>query len=642
MADASDKLDARPVLSVSKHSPWQYAVEERDRFAGEIRDTLARERVDALVLVSPDGAYPPWVRMESWVPSDVDARSGRRRADLFVAFDSRPYHEYSLVHTVKLTRGEETIAVSERPEFSASDLRDWVRYALGRGSKPANYSPVADALMGFLLAFVPFAHGPHHNPLDRAYRPGFTLGQGLGWGALVLLFLAWMSASNGTIGLAAVLVVLAVALLAAVALMARGRRRLVVVPARPEAAAPPSSLALVDSWHAVASGIGGDYSRIKEQVGAQFDGADRFGIACRWDVSTYRTPNGYDRRERLIVTKGQGVVHVHVYPFGDDLFVGWHAYLNWAKWAETTPIGSKMQSGDLLEFRDLRPGGYIPNQFDLIDLNSMSEFVHRRLERVVKEVLKEKDIDQEIDFEIIRGDRDHALDRKRHEFKETGQGAGGGAWTRIVRSAAAWQPRSETEAVRASGAADRRPAKSTGTLTQPALVMPLLAALIYFGLSYAGVLQNLWFMLGDIYLSYGLNGVPAVVIGLALWRYLGTRLLMAAAAAALVLIFLLAENWAFRAILVHQIQFLIQYLPLVSLGFVDWFIAGLVTVLAIALFVPAFRAPGRILLYGLLSGLCGIAADLTYEMFGVLVYYAAGALPLALIGYWIGRDAKER
>jgi hypothetical protein len=40
--------------------------------------------------------------------------------------------------------------------------------------------------------------------------------------------------------------------------------------------------------------------------------------------------------------------------------------------------------------------------------------VHRRLERELKAILKEKEIDQEIDFNIIRADRDAALDRVRH------------------------------------------------------------------------------------------------------------------------------------------------------------------------------------------------------------------------------------
>jgi hypothetical protein len=59
----------------------------------------------------------------------------------------------------------------------------------------------------------------------------------------------------------------------------------------------------------------------------------------------------------------------------------------------------------------------VPNQFDLMDLNSLTELVHRRIERELKAILKEKAIDQEIDFKIIRGDRDRALDKEQHKEK---------------------------------------------------------------------------------------------------------------------------------------------------------------------------------------------------------------------------------
>src|SRR5207302_1571382 len=112
------------------------------------------------------------------------------------------------------------------------------------------------------------------------------------------------------------------------------------------------------------------------------------------------------------------MVHVHIYQFGNDAFVGWHAYLNWAQWDETKPVSKKIANGHEVEFRDLRPSVYIPNQFDLIDLSSLSEFVHRRIEREIKAMLKEKAIDQEIDFKIIRGDRDNALSEERHKGDE--------------------------------------------------------------------------------------------------------------------------------------------------------------------------------------------------------------------------------
>src|SRR5262249_34586886 len=173
--------------------------------------------------------------------------------------------------------------------------------------------------------------------------------------------------------------------------------------------------------------LGRDFSKVKQQLVDAIAEDASSGIACQTETYTHRAPNGYEQRERLVVTRDQGMVHVHIYQFGDDLFVAWYAYGNWAQWAETKPVVVKVHSGREVEYRDLRPAIYVPSQFDLIDLSSLSEFVHRRLEREIKALMKEKAIDQEIDFKVIRGDRDRALDEERHKAGE--KKGGGAAWS---------------------------------------------------------------------------------------------------------------------------------------------------------------------------------------------------------------------
>ena len=89
------------------------------------------------------------------------------------------------------------------------------------------------------------------------------------------------------------------------------------------------------------------------------------------------------------------------------------------QWEETSAISSRVKRNHQTDFCGLRRGFYVPHQLDLIDLNSLSELVHRRLQLEIKDILQERAIDQEIDFQIIRGDRDNALDRSRYEKQET-------------------------------------------------------------------------------------------------------------------------------------------------------------------------------------------------------------------------------
>jgi len=200
---------------------------------------------------------------------------------------------------------------------------------------------------------------------------------------------------------------------AATALVAHRRRRLVAVVDQP--AIPPRSLSLVDSWQAVVSQLGEDDVRVRQRLYQQVTTGLADGITAGKEIYGYRTPNGYEERERLVLTRGQASVHVHIYRFGSELFVGWQAFLNWAKWAETVPVSVKADTRQEIEYRQLTPFSYVPNQFDLIDLNALSELVHRRLEMAIKAILKERAIEQEIDFRIIRGDRDRALSSSQHK-----------------------------------------------------------------------------------------------------------------------------------------------------------------------------------------------------------------------------------
>jgi len=80
---------------------------------------------------------------------------------------------------------------------------------------------------------------------------------------------------------------------------------------------------------------------MRQRVVSSIAQAASTAISGQVEVYGYRTPNGYEERDRLVLSKGQGQVHVHMYPFGSDMFVGWQAFLNWAQWAETVPVAAE-------------------------------------------------------------------------------------------------------------------------------------------------------------------------------------------------------------------------------------------------------------------------------------------------------------
>jgi TM2 domain-containing membrane protein YozV len=411
--NVSEKIDARPIRVTSGDTVWDRAVAMRDEFEALMRTVLERESVDALVLVSATGNYPPWVKLEAWLPSET-AQSGRERVDLELVVDVKPYHKYPLVVTASLSSGRRKMRVVQRPTFSTQAVEDWTHCAIGLRRKPRTYHPFRDACLALLGRLIPGIGRSYRNPIRRGYRNLFLLSWTgwLGLLSLTAIIIGVLPVPEIPNQISTALAPVGLVGLVLDAMLVRRRKRSVSVSDQP--VIPPRDLVLVDSWHAVIAEFGRDYANVRQRLVGNIMQEDNIGMSCRMETYGYRTPNGYEERERFVVSKGQGVVHVHIYPFGDDVFVGWLAHLNWAKWDETRAVSIKVHHGEEIEFRELRRGLYLPNQFDLIDLNSLSELVHRRLERETKALLKEKAIDQEVDFKIIRGDRERALDASKH------------------------------------------------------------------------------------------------------------------------------------------------------------------------------------------------------------------------------------
>jgi len=410
--DVSTRIDARPIREASTDTNWDHAIALRDQLTWHVRKTLEHEHIQALVFESAKGNYPPWVKLEAWLP-DSDGGRGRERVELLVVVDVRPYHRHTLVTNVQVTRGARSIRIEERTEFPSAEIASWTRYAVGLGGKPASYHPLLDALM----ALIP---GRRRNPIERAYRTGFwsSITGPLGVGSLLLVVIPLVVFDEAQGSALSLFLLGGIGVVATAALVAR-RKHAVFVPS--QSVISPRDLGLVDSWHAAIAELGREYEEVKARLVACVTAEHVPGLSFGMETYGYRTPNGFEQRERLVVTKGQSIVQVHIYRFSDDLFVGWHAYLNWSQWAETVAVSSKTSLAQQVEFRELRQGYYVPNQFDLIDLNSLSELVHRRLERELKFIMKEKEIDQEVDFKVIRGDRDTALDKARHADPGTGR-----------------------------------------------------------------------------------------------------------------------------------------------------------------------------------------------------------------------------
>jgi len=133
--------------------------------------------------------------------------------------------------------------------------------------------------------------------------------------------------------------------------------------------------------------------------------------------------DGKEEREQLVARFRRGIAFVQIYRYGEDLFVGWDAHVNCGTWVEQIAgAGYDKTIQELCIVHTIAAGWHVPNEYDISDTNCLLERVHAAVTQVVKLKLAEHQIDQEIDFKIVREPRQNIAGRR--DGESTGATAG--------------------------------------------------------------------------------------------------------------------------------------------------------------------------------------------------------------------------
>jgi hypothetical protein len=386
-ASAPDVVSAMPFLRRDAKSVWTRAADLRDQMYDTLAATCHELNIVALVNKSIDFVYPAWVSLEAWLPASGPEATYRMFASFQIT--PKPHSRYEFEVKVQWERDGKKKSKGPFMQMGDAAVAEWARFLLEKGPKPKTRK--------YRVRVFPWQLW---YPKNKVTGLGYNMPNVISI-ALVAIGMVLIQ----SVPLAGVIFIM----LGVIGLYLSGRRRKITVNAgRP--IAEPRTLRLADSWSTMANQLGQEWQGFRDRLFKVLAEGQSWNIQARVENISHITPDGKQERQQLVLSQGRGIVFCHIYPYGDDLYVGWDAYLNYGQWAEraiASGYEAKLQSPVVIN--TVTPGVARATEYDLIDVSSLTEWVHSRVVQVLKQIMAEHKLDQEIDFKIVRGERQSLL-----------------------------------------------------------------------------------------------------------------------------------------------------------------------------------------------------------------------------------------
>jgi hypothetical protein len=377
-------VDARPVIPRNQSNLWTRAEQVRDAVYEQFARACKRDQLDPLLLASPPAVFPAWVKFEAWQPRDD--RATTERSSALITIEPKPYHSHEFEFEVTYTRGTRSRTLKRVMPLSDEEVQALIAHLVHDRSKPV--------LRRFRQA--PLQLWRRNNKIEGLRPDWLMMGMmGAFVGGFLLLVL---------LPAALVLWAFGVFLL----LLLRRRKWIARVDGKPET--EPRALVRVDSWQTVLFDVGNEQATLRERFIRSLEGNLAERCTFRPEHLWYWGLDGKEEREQLVLSAGRGLVFCQIYQYGHDLYVGWDGHLNRGQWVEqTVASGIDKESGNPISINRVVPGTQPISEYDLTDLSCLMEWTHAQIVKVLRQLIAEKKIDQEIDFKIQRGERQQVV-----------------------------------------------------------------------------------------------------------------------------------------------------------------------------------------------------------------------------------------
>jgi hypothetical protein len=398
--------DLQPILERGRADPWSLTARASLELYTAFQGACEAEGIRAMVVKSDPFVYPVQVKFECWIPKE--GRSLTDRTSAVITIEPKPFHEYPLEYKLEIDDRGKKQTYAGLWQFTPGHAWQLIRYLLRREPRPS-----FDAIQ---LRRYNFQFWRPTNEVNALRYD---------WAALipltVLLFGAFALCAGGDSGLIMPGLVLITGGGLSWYFLSR-RETSVRCLGKPEA--EPRHLLRVDSWQAVVTGLGDASQLLCERflkiLEQPFTKGFRQHVEriWRWGLE------GKEEREQFVLTLGRAILFCQIYQYDRELYVGWDGHLNTGQWVEKTiATGVDKSAGCRVSINSVVPGYQDVTEYDISDLNCLIEWTHAQLTKLVRELMEERKIDQEIDFKIQRGERQHLTGEERaQQVKEKARG----------------------------------------------------------------------------------------------------------------------------------------------------------------------------------------------------------------------------
>jgi hypothetical protein len=381
--------DVRPLVERNETNGLSQAEIVRDQIYNHFVQASNEKNVDVLILKSPPFTSPPWVRVECWIHHSSDpALTLRSAAQLSVR--PREYFRFSYEIDMVISNDKRSRTFRSIIAFDKMNAEKVLNYLLFESQ---SYSFGLQRCRVWPLQFWLPSNKPARlgvDPMSVVAQICFLLGIAtvvFGIGVVFLLIGGILAYSNGK------------------------RRRHILSTGKP--AQEPRRLIRLDSWQTLVRSLGTERDIVVAAIRGELAKVTEESFVLVNEKIWYWGVDGKEEREQLVVRFRRGIAFVHIYQYDEDLFVGWDAHVNCGAWIEQVAGGGyDKTTQELCSVHTIAAGWHVPNEYDITDTNCLLERVHTVITQVIKLKLAEHQIDQEIDFKILREPRQSIVGRE--------------------------------------------------------------------------------------------------------------------------------------------------------------------------------------------------------------------------------------